>query len=1176
VPYFYKSHQSIETLYPVPNLVSSQNLRDNIATLNSCDAFSDRCCVLLGPIIGRTTPTTARFLFEVSHSQNVSVSLSNIHNATDTHTVSAFTHRLAPQALEVRGLLPDAVYALRYLDCQHPRPPQPEGGHGLVRTKRTDTTAPTNIAVVSCNNVFEDGLRDRHRRHLFQGPAPGSEGVSHYTLPGRAGGGARSLSASSSSLAADSVWGSLAQQAHALDAALHLGDQVYADSDALGPQHHVFAAVRDAWTVYLREAYRAAARAATGVDPVDAARPGWQHGGADAESSTFVPLLSGPAGDEQWAAVAAAWERLALGNSSAPAAPAAGERLYTEGACEVLLAPAPAAPGLYSWRPRRAPPAWLRPLHRPRPDAQYPRDSRLPDDAPPPDVVLARIPCPHVLNQKKLFSAAPTPLSLLAPLLPSSLRHAAALAYQHLYQATWSRPATRLALSRMPNLMLLDDHDVFDDLNDVAADAQPLSLRRAVVDAGMAVYRQYQHQVNGEDDTHSVPLPTALAGAWAAPGPSVQAHLSRLPAGEAALIVGAASHLPRATPVPDWRLPTAHGFFAAALPRYAHQHQRDTPQYLAVISHAFAGTPPAPRSPFPLPAPAPAAPALPLSSPRLPLVPWRTHHFHRIHGVCVLMLDARAARDGPRFGGPHADDDAASTDYLGRRQWLWLEAVLADARGPAPAACHSLVVTASLPPAFIPPAPNAAVGLFHDDMLGHWAGPRFAAEQRRLLRRVLRWRDDDGAEGVPASHPVREVLLVGGDVHSSGHTDLAAYPDRALGRWAVANTQPSGRPPPPDRHPRRPPAAHADAEADAGSAPVSPSSPPLLQLTVSPVANEGLHQGWTYSLMGFAHHHYVLGTPDQVARALTRPAGAVLRCGEATAAAVRASIRRARAWLAGAIGAPWRRLAAHPAAGAARRALGAGVKAAYDSAGSWLDAPYRSVLARLNAWAEVPEPPLAAADMVLTLGLRVPVVLAATAAKGVLALAHALLRAAAMPAVAAAEVLSGVDIARGPAVTDAPAAEDAWFGFNHFGWHNDHSHGLIRIVPPAPAPAAPRAPCVVRAITREVPSLVADPRSVTGGQAAERAYHRSLLAIRSGGAVPGSDADPALYREGGRAEVPSHPAYVEPRSLYHEAVVGPARGSADADAWDVAGTGQASVWRVDEPVYSHGCYKQLD
>lgn len=252
------------------------------------------------------------------------------------------------------------------------------------------------------------------------------------------------------------------------------------------------------------------------------------------------------------------------------------------------------------------------------------------------------------------------------------------------------------------------------------------------------------------------------------------------------------------------------------------------------------------------------------------------------------------------------------------------------------------------------------------------------------------------------------------------------------------------------------------------------------------------------------------------------------------------------------------------------------MKAAYDSAGSWLDAPYRSVLARLNAWAEVPEPPLAAADMVLTLGLRVPVVLAATAAKGVLALAHALLRAAAMPAVAAAEVLSGVDIARGPAVTDAPAAEDAWFGFNHFGWHNDHSHGLIRIVPPAPAPtpAAPRAPCIVRAITREVPSLVADPRSVTGGQAAERAYHRSLLAIRSGGAVPGSDADPALYREGGRAEAPSHPAYVEPRSLYHEAVVGPARGS--ADAWDVAGTGQASVWRVDEPVYSHGCYKQFD
>ena len=129
------------------------------------------------------------------------------------------------------------------------------------------------------------------------------------------------------------------------------------------------------------------------------------------------------------------------------------------------------------------------------------------------------------------------------------------------------------------------------------------------------------------------------------------------------------------------------------------------------------------------------------------------HHMHVWDGIAVLFLDQRGAR-------------AFVTDrelpYLGKPQWAEVEQALAP--GGALDAVRALLVVTSVPLVYLGPALSSAARHAIDDIEDHWSFGPYQTEQLQMIRRLRTWKERGGGD--------REVLVVGGDVHLGGYTEI--------------------------------------------------------------------------------------------------------------------------------------------------------------------------------------------------------------------------------------------------------------------------------------------------------------------------------------------------------------------------------------------------------------------
>lgn len=135
--------------------------------------------LLVGPVVGEVTDTTARVLLEADRAGELTVAAT----AGDGHTVRAAVELPAkePRAATLTGLRPATVYELRVEGAADPRP-------GRVRTFSPDQDS-LHLAAVSCNFTPKRGDTD-----LWSALAD------RYVLPG------------------------------AVDLVVHMGDQIYGDT----------------------------------------------------------------------------------------------------------------------------------------------------------------------------------------------------------------------------------------------------------------------------------------------------------------------------------------------------------------------------------------------------------------------------------------------------------------------------------------------------------------------------------------------------------------------------------------------------------------------------------------------------------------------------------------------------------------------------------------------------------------------------------------------------------------------------------------------------------------------------------------------------------------------------------------------------------------------------------
>lgn len=153
-------------------------------------------------------------------------------------------------------------------------------------------------------------------------------------------------------------------------------------------------------------------------------------------------------------------------------------------------------------------------------------------------------------------------------------------------------------------------------------------------------------------------------------------------------------------------------------------------------------------------------------------------HFHAFGDVGLAFLDLRACKTF------HKKVEDSSTPMLGAKQWRVLEEALANNQGAEFAACKALLVFSPEPVAYVSPKPTLLAGnTVCDDLLGQWSNPKHQGEVPRLMKTMTSWRN---------AHEGRAVLLLGGDVHEGGWTDITAEDGdkqfiRQLTTSAIAN-----------------------------------------------------------------------------------------------------------------------------------------------------------------------------------------------------------------------------------------------------------------------------------------------------------------------------------------------------------------------------------------------------
>lgn len=166
--------------------------------------------VVVGPVLGKVTSTSARVLFEVDSGTAVSISLA--HRGKEHKRLRLRQRANRPRVVQFTGLSPATEYDIEVAGAR----PQ-KGVEGRVRTL-AESVEEFRVAAVSCNRP------DSGRR--------------------------------------DDLWKALDERADQIDLVLHLGDQVYGDNaftysrNLLGPGEHLRKRIPADTRLKIEEAFR--------------------------------------------------------------------------------------------------------------------------------------------------------------------------------------------------------------------------------------------------------------------------------------------------------------------------------------------------------------------------------------------------------------------------------------------------------------------------------------------------------------------------------------------------------------------------------------------------------------------------------------------------------------------------------------------------------------------------------------------------------------------------------------------------------------------------------------------------------------------------------------------------------------------------------------------------------
>ncbi len=127
-------------------------------------------------------------------------------------------------------------------------------------------------------------------------------------------------------------------------------------------------------------------------------------------------------------------------------------------------------------------------------------------------------------------------------------------------------------------------------------------------------------------------------------------------------------------------------------------------------------------------------------------------HWHHWGSIGVLFVDQRGGRS---FGREPA------RPYLSTPQW---EKIVDELEKGGLSKVRALIVVTSVPLCYLGSKITGGGAGLSDDLYDHWSHPKHAKEQVELLRQLRRWKD--------AVKGQRELLVVGGDVHVGGHTNI--------------------------------------------------------------------------------------------------------------------------------------------------------------------------------------------------------------------------------------------------------------------------------------------------------------------------------------------------------------------------------------------------------------------
>ncbi|MEZ6038002.1 MAG: alkaline phosphatase D family protein [Planctomycetota bacterium] len=126
-------------------------------------------------------------------------------------------------------------------------------------------------------------------------------------------------------------------------------------------------------------------------------------------------------------------------------------------------------------------------------------------------------------------------------------------------------------------------------------------------------------------------------------------------------------------------------------------------------------------------------------------------HAHAYGELGVLFLDQRTAR---------SFSYTPQRPYLGVDQWRWLREELRSGRL---ANARALVLVTSVPLCYVSTFSSGNFDWMISDLRDHWTHPDHRTELIEMLVEIRRWLDRD---------PGRTVLVVGGDVHVGGKTQV--------------------------------------------------------------------------------------------------------------------------------------------------------------------------------------------------------------------------------------------------------------------------------------------------------------------------------------------------------------------------------------------------------------------